>query len=358
MRSLQNHAGYVVGWSGWVTGCVRQFAVQRHNTGVLSMLGLLWASAVAGFVCGRGEQKSKTRWAIICGSLVGSFACGFVVPLVALFLFAMARWLAAKPGRFTDEAALGHWILMAWFVGLSVATPLYHPYPRLLLPWVIVVIIGGAIGLRALTRGADPTPDKPELLVRVRPAPMAILGALTLLFVIAGRSLPLPAWEERTGLSRVAELIRAEIVEELASRPRSETGIDFVAYVVARPALYYHLAAHEPKHHAESAFESSEPSAQSRELRLPYDYITQPAPNLGMIHPGNTDDRTANFLIAGTLSATDAAEFETHSHRLKLIGRYDYSPSELVLLDEFPPSALSDHHREKIQLWEILPLPR
>ena len=49
-------------------------------------------------------------------------------------------WFASEAKDARDRFAL--YFLAAWIGGLFLATPLYHPYPRLTLPWLSAVSIG------------------------------------------------------------------------------------------------------------------------------------------------------------------------------------------------------------------------
>lgn len=241
-------------------------------------------------------------------------------------------WAVLTWNRKDDQTAtsktvdsIPQWILAAWIISLLVAIPLYRPYPRLQLPLQIGACLLVAKWLTLLSRI--------KLSHWSRPCwGLAVFAGIPLFGV------QFTAWESRTGLQRAAESVRQSVNQELANLPASQVPeYDCLLYVLAEPGLFYHLASH-----------------AGEDIR---DFV-QPAGNLGMLDSAQLDKRLPNFLITGPHAHRDHPELLQDNPGLPGLQRlasWPYTPSELVLLDDVPPSQLTSHREQLVQLWLISP---
>jgi hypothetical protein len=277
-----------------------------------------------------------------------------VEPCLVLGMLAAILFWGASGGRngFPSAPPLSVWIIAAWVIGLGLTTPLYRPYPRLILPWLTGAIIGNSLAwtwiFTAFRKEATSGPygeiPSPELLAssdRVRwkatRAGRLLLPAVVLATTLGLCLLPWSsAWQDRRGLKLIASQILDSIQSDLSRRERStHPHLDCVIYVLAEPGLYYHLAAQE-----------------DQRLR----FITQPAANLGMLEPGKIEAGVPTYLVSTTGAGKADLLEEKQTDRLQQMERYPYQPSDLVLLDEFPPSALPEVREATVRLLRILPI--
>jgi len=140
-----------------------------------------------------------------------------------------------------------------------------------------------------------------------------------------------PGWQSRTGLESIAGQIRADADRITATLSRSPAPpVDYVVYVYGEPALFFHLA-----------------NALADDKA-----VAQPAANLGFIET-HRESRFPVFLVTGPHADRSRAfqqQWKRLKHRFGQSGEYRYFPSDLVLLNQFPPDALADQteHRETV----------
>ncbi len=384
----ENHARYFVGLAGWWTSFLRQVGAHRHLDGWVACggvaLALLGACALSerGFTWnGSGPQRRGVGPAtaiqalalMLLAVLLGSSVLLAVLGLAGLVLAVQGSWPKlpasvthggqrvgwagpttrglrqalrsiwwwAQPTLLGDDGQagslphegcqtrLGGWILAAWFIGLLAVTPLYYPYPRLSLPWLVSGWLAAAAILGALaegrclwaTEGTISVSGRRTLLLAGVVLVPAILGAAWI------RGVPLwpatgVAWEDRTGLKAIAPRILEDVQRLVRDLPPSQhPGIDAVIYVYAEPALYFQLEA----------------AADSTALR----YVAHPAGSLGLLSDDGTDPRVATFLVAGPHAARVAEGLPEAITTLPEATRYEDRASDLVRLDEYPAAAVA-----------------
>lgn len=243
----ENHKKYVVGLSGWFASLEQQYANLMHYDGWVSCVGLAIASLVAAARVPT-IAKSPLRWQPVrCSVLALSLAAmtawvgSFVVMFGLAMVFAASVLRRPKDGDASDETASWPWALsVAWIVGLFVTTPMYHPYPRLTLPWICGLWLAGAAGLSEVLKAKYFS----EVDVAKRDGVAIGFGAIALvtlgLAAATGR-LPLepPAWQSRAMWQPIAD----EIIDEMsAAAERATNDPDrAIAYVYSEPALFFHI---------------------------------------------------------------------------------------------------------------------
>ncbi len=368
-----NHQKYVVGFGGWWDSVIRQFTNLAYFDTWLTVLGLLLAGLLAG--CGATSRRG-TMAISLCGLLA---ALWFGSPLVLVLLGAiglsarLARRGCEKSGTGTSQlreilakqrhplgaspifsqprsvlgstkfatAPLAPWLLLAWVGGLSVATPLYHPYPRLMLPWLCGMWLAAALGFEELGRWlAELETRGPKWGKRL--GLVALLAAAGILWASVSGWAERPfsrAWQSRDGLENIAaEIARVIPTGDTSAAPEPS---DFVAtdntilFVYGEPGLFFHLRA--------------------RGLAL-----VAPVGDLSFLEAA-VDESYARLLITGPhahRSPEFAAQLAKHSPALQLVSRYRYQPSPLVLLDQYPAERLlsgANEFEEEIRVYRVLP---
>jgi 4-amino-4-deoxy-L-arabinose transferase-like glycosyltransferase len=353
-----NHAQYIVGFGGWWASFRHQLAAHRQIDGWITLAGMLCAFGLGSLLAvGRftwnGYRNAPERPAaaaailliplmvLVAGLILGSSMLLGVGGLIGILLairsprrldgspIPAASPANAHPVSTTKElpdaareastrVQLAGWMTAAWFCGLIVAVPLYHPYPRLSLPWLIPCWVAAAAGLGALVRTTSAARREADV-DTIRPAGLAAIALLLVGVAVASaetRGVPMSppgfqAWQDRSELKEIARKILGDAERSIAELPPSKSPeFDAVFYVYGEPAIFFHL----------------ESLAGER-------FVSQPAGNLTLTRPGATDPRVATFLITGMHARSDSEEFLDATRDLELIAGYHYDPSLLVRLD-------------------------
>ncbi len=238
-RVAQNHSGYFVGLYGWWDAMTLQAAKLQRLDGALShltfLVPLLACFLHVRFSNGRCTWNAlfRDRWIAtwLLLALLAGIACGTtgaMAVIAAAGIVNTLSWRESARARESNSTAreFAGWMLAAWFMGLLVTIPLYTPYPRLTLPWLMACWLGGGAAAGAmiqrvdtLCRGTD-IADGQDLTCRSEntrsPAKISscegiavaatLVGAL--IFCGAGsRSRGVPGWQSRTSLVDQAPLI-------------------------------------------------------------------------------------------------------------------------------------------------------
>lgn len=386
----KNHAGYFVGLGGWWSGFLRQAQAHELLMGWPTSLGIAAAWLACFWTTGRAvrsvglnprdggtevppadETRTHAPRPFPSGSTVGRLAAceiGLGVLLLSwlvtasglLAIAALAGLVGILQRPQSSESAddqvgssngahLAAWLMCAWFFGLLVATPLYFPYPRLSLPWVVACWPLAGAALAAMARTVFAVGDPPSVgtdSVDVRPpeggtptggrtpriqgperlifAACGGIAALCALLLLTGRGSGQsafwdmrPAWQDRTIVAHVAGSTLAKVtVAKSARRAPGRPDVDTVIYVHGDPALFFHL----------SRLTRSE---SARSVVVP---VAEPPP------ASMPTDAVQTFLVSQTPPAT----LDPHDRRFHLRGSDAYFPSRLVLLDRLPAAALRD----------------
>ncbi|MCA9182234.1 MAG: glycosyltransferase family 39 protein, partial [Planctomycetales bacterium] len=236
-----NHSKYLVGFVGWADSLSQQYANLSHFDGWATCVSIGSASVLVGF-----SSPTHQRQSIKLMTLAIAFSAASVWLGAALVMFLLAIWsiapelyrrysIAEAEGR-RDRLAL--YFLAAWLGGLFIATPLYHPYPRLTLPWLCAAWIGTGIATSRLVeiiRNQDGVQrlTKPWWVI-------LLIGTVALLIGLprlADRGMP--ALQARTGWLPVSQ----QIVAEVGKRAEATRGNrdEAIVIVYGEPGLFYQL---------------------------------------------------------------------------------------------------------------------
>jgi 4-amino-4-deoxy-L-arabinose transferase-like glycosyltransferase len=275
----ENHAKYFVGLDGWLTSAKSQLGAVWVLDGPWSLLGLA----------------------------------------IALFATGLSKGKPSAP----VQHGPGGWMLLVWFVGLSFATPFYHPYPRLALPWIVAVWLGAGALLRWLS-------------ARFASARWALpVGGAVILSAAIGLWIARPnsaagvhsAWQPRSGIRTAAEKILQDVS---APADSSEARIIFV---YAEPALVFHLNA-------------AQLDAENRNVVAPLADL-----EFGEIPPH------AQVFLAHGLHAEQSADFLAQMNKIRdryvLRKEFSYLVSDLVLSDHFSPADWEKNRNQAIKLYRV-----
>jgi dolichyl-phosphate-mannose-protein mannosyltransferase len=370
----ENHRQYVTGFAGWWDAAMRHGEVQKYGAGlptflsgwlaVLSIVLLnvfdrstwneLWRdqteSRSTGNESGADQPVERSTWnarmpwqaSLIVGTIAGSIILSPLAMFVFLASFGFGRGLMrlgrhggpdtlAEPSPLWRTLWSSHWLGLAWLGGLLLATPLYRPYPRLLIPLMSVCWVGAGVALARVASVyrrmyADSAPPVWSKARRVGQIPRAVL-----LLVVACLSLSLAgqrtgsAWQVRDGFVSVADRCVEEASEDCQGERSSAAGVDFIIYVYGEPALMYHL---------------------SRDRVL-----ARPVAKLDVAHDG-----IPTFVATGPRAERSpqfAEQLEQAGGSLTQIARIAYPLSDFVLLDEYAPKLLDEHRVAEIKLYRV-----
>ena len=133
----KNHAGYLVGLSGWWDGLQMHFAYHGWLTTWVGVGGLLVFDVLLAIHPGR--QRTNLTGALFL-LVIPSGLCGvggtFGVVSFCAVVWIVRGWLIS-PNEPASARRIMEAMLVTWWVGLTLTTPLYTPYARLSLPWLV-----------------------------------------------------------------------------------------------------------------------------------------------------------------------------------------------------------------------------
>lgn len=335
-----NHRGYLVGMAGWAVACQTQFANLTDLEGTAGQHAPLAAFLVTTiwFACG----SQRFTWNSLAGSLDswvalvlmavlsaalrgwGLTACVGVIGLVGAFVSARA----IEEPIMRRRVQLAIWMLTVWVVGMSFATPLYTPYPRLTLPWVVAGWLAGGLGFYlfasflgqvAVGNYASATGFFERFILRRSSSPvprgvllfgtfgLGLMGMYTLETTAYQQGSP--GWESRIAVKdEAANLI--PLCRSKLPADRSDEN-PFVIYTFAEPALLF-------------------------QLRLAGAEFVRPVSSLAMASPDAPIPQLKSFVSIGTQAIRTKGfeeDFETAIQRLKLVNSGCLDPSNVVRLD-------------------------
>jgi len=371
---MANHRGYLVGLSGWWDSFVDQWRNLNVFDGWISCLtplvGFLLAMLLVRFLrTGQTETDSdgvsapksvrglNVRVGIVSVCCLATLAVSdsatvaiAFLAMVGLVTFGWRKigragnrfargfvdWLSQSMSQSHDREQREHvdngdlplWMIMSWFAGLFVMTPLYSPYPRLTMTWLCASWLAGGLGIATLARFCEwnDTPDRFGVALRLgfNRFTLGIFVAFTVAAIFFATedvtSRAVPTWQDRAGLRRAAKSIRETIDLETS-----------LVFVQGEPGLYYQLRAV-----GVSAFPVFDPEMSLASL---------------------PDGFTA-YLATG-LHAQQSSEFQellgVVQPRLDEVATIPYHPSDLVLLNNFRADELDTQRRTSwnVRLYRI-----
>ena len=363
----RNHSQYLVGFAGWTGGSARQREALEAFNSPWSWGGLTIVVVGIGMLCGSKltalsnllvGRPSPIAWCVgaflLMTTAIAAIAMtanrlllmmaiyGLFVGIVVTAILCTNRWrhrnseftIAANPYtvqfiQFFFQRV--DWLLAAWVIGLSVSIPLYSPYPRLALPWLVgvVLLISRWSDFRQIV---EPTLEK-----RMQMWVFLVMAAIFALLLIP--SIPIPAdsfrfrcWETRSQFREIARDVTGDALKAAqAANQKPIQNTQAVLYVYAEPGLFFHLPAD--------------------------GLAVQPAGNLNFVDIEATR-RLPTFLVTGPhaqRSKAFADEFAKRADQFEWIASYPYDASDFVRLDDVSATQLRARREPlEVRLYRVL----
>jgi dolichyl-phosphate-mannose-protein mannosyltransferase len=324
-----NHAQYVVGFSGWLDSATRQIAAQHTLSGLLTAISLGLSLTLVRWLVRKQTHSWLVTWWEFAGTILLSVIFGVGLTTVVLCsvlaacgIFSGLRAVVRQQRIDADgtRQAVVLSLLAAWWLGLLVATPCYWPYPRLLVPLVLVGWLGTAVFFQQSAKMEDaatfyPPPQWVGLLIL-----LSLAGGMCIVGALRPESLPTEPAPGRRGLQSIAEEMH-----------RSLPAVDRRAvYVYGEPAIFFQLC------------------AAGEGLVIPAKEIPPTATFFG--------DPIPTYLVVGPHTRRDP-QFQRHWNaarvRWELIQSHDYEPSPIVWLDLHNPREPDPSNKDELNRVEV-----
>ncbi len=266
-----NHRQYVVGLKGWRDSALKQLehvGMYENGIGMFTEAAVWMArnnahrngyqdrnfSEIIGALASIGQQavsagfdfRLLSAFAMEVGNLFNRCAV-FMHPLTLLIASAVALRLKL---RFDSPAPprIAACLLAVWLAGMTIATPFYYPYPRLVLPWLFAIWLGVGLAVQfwrnrnrpdlASSAGQAPAHWSPH---RIEWVIVVWVVVNCLMRSVQGTS---HALSDRSHLADVAQRFSKTINEELSRRGPSR---DAIVLVWGEPAMVFGLNANGQK---------------------------------------------------------------------------------------------------------------
>ncbi len=353
-----NHGKYLVGWSGWGEAFRKHLACHARLTSAVGVAGPIVAAALVSLCRGRITWIAMT--AALSAFMLGIGAGGALGPVAFMAVIGMTwGWWRHEMG----SSRLFEAMIVTWWIGLTLTTPLYTPYPRLSLPWLVAtwLLVGAMAGMLTakdailhkiwsdafyrppspLGRGAggegresERSPSQSVIpdLVPNHSKPwwaVVLVGTLfgTGVLGVLGSGPEVsarphlsgiawnktgPAWEDRTPLREAVTAIVHEVEVGLEGMPSSQIeGADVGVYVIGEPAFFCHLAK----------------GVATSPLRL----IAQPGSRMQVTAKKAVYIPT--FIVTGAHAPEDEVAAELAAGRIELLWEQKIPVSDMVALD-------------------------
>lgn len=309
-----NHARYLVGLSGWWNGFRMHVAYHGWLTTVVGVSGLLVAGGLLFWILGKGATRGGLVLVglAICSPLLGVGASLGLISLAGV-VWLMRSWFSTSDTEST-ERRLFEAMLVTWWIGLTLTTPLYTPYARLSLPWLVAsFLLTGAVCERLCLASFSPK----SLAV----GGLSLAALAVVLVLVVGRprthaaSFALadsPVWADRSSLRKATPQLLHECDMGRQSMPLSETAhCEYAIYVAGEPALFCHL---------------TQQSAAT--------VVTKPAANVAEVAiPLRGGPAFPKFIITGGHTPASEIEQATAAGHIEQIYEQQVLVSDMVALD-------------------------
>lgn len=308
-----NHKSYLVGLAGWCDSLKMHIAYQKVLASWIGTLGAILIAVNLELVGARVPSLAMVGLALT--SLAGACSAGL-----------SATWLTLCPRPQERSHALFRSMLVVWWLGLTLTTPLYRPYARLSLPWLVCTWLLIAELMDRMIESRWTEKRLAAWLVIILAGTWGIWlfgGSPTWIGGYRSTDLPMPA--QRTGMRSVADPIIHEIdMARESMKPSQASGLDAAMYVVGEPALYCHLA-----HRGQDRF------------------VVVPAPNMSVATPsGGT--YLPKFIVTGMHVPDAELDQALKSGLIEPIWQQSVLVSDMVALDSASLKDLSQQRKGKL----------
>ncbi|MEO1997010.1 MAG: glycosyltransferase family 39 protein, partial [Planctomycetaceae bacterium] len=138
----RNHSGYVTGPALWLTALGQHHAIQCHYDDWSTLCGLLLAVVLSQWIqwpnnawrqATRIDRGRMTLNLTGLASLAGlaSIFMGTMFALGIASVWGLLQQLRRKRLIAESSSTMPVWIMLSWITGLTMAVPMYQPFPRL-----------------------------------------------------------------------------------------------------------------------------------------------------------------------------------------------------------------------------------
>lgn len=324
-----NHGKYVGGLLDWWPSFARQLANLRWFDGLMTTvasplaLGLIAACEVA------ASRRLVVFVAIAGPYAIASMLLGSFPSLLLLGSVAIAIALLSLRNE-KSQSSLRTWakfLWAAWFLGLFVATPFYHPYARLTLPLLAAAWLGAGWLFAQLVPKFSLSAESQhaEVSTNLRRERLLLIALASTCVIVLGLSWPrliatgLPSLRDRGSLGRASIELFREVYSQV-QRDSREPRPEAVFLTYGEPAVYFALS-------LDDTIQYWDELALAPAGHLPEERLDRPL-----------------FLVTGPHSEKDEALHEaiarTESPRYELVASQAFRPSDILLLDLFDPRTL------------------
>jgi len=305
-----NHARYIVGLSGWLDSAITH---AQHLAAFESPLTLIGVAVACCLITGgpwRFAPAAIRRRLLVAIAAAGLAALlSFSLLVLVAAVMALRDGLAQLRGRShqtPSDRPLAWTMLAAWWITMTLTIPLYHPYPRLILPWLVAgwLLLGHQLARWTAADSTDNTYPQPGR----RLALAGGIGVVLLLIAIPTRfaSRGIPALQSRTAIARLADQLVSEVTQQAPDG-------NLVIRVWGEPALFFQLSNRSPR-------------------RL----LMQPAGGLTVMRPGEPPPAIPVFLAVGP-HALDGQPPSTDAFRnYQPLASFEVTPGLQVRLNQPP----------------------
>lgn len=321
-----NHRNYIVGLKGWGDSAWKQARHVGQYDNLFGMFTEPFAVSDVEYALTFRYQRvldslnriDSTNWRTEMAFLARKMAwytnyvATFAVPVLLLVICFLA--LAWRFRRLSVRSVSAPTCLLcAWLIGMSIATPAYYPYPRLVFPLLTAIWLG--IGLAVQTWRIRPAPFTDTIpLTQTKPWSPGRVEWILVIWLVANSTVrsvdgTAHAWKDRSSLAETSVAFSKRIAEDCAKSGQATDSV--IIYVWGEPAMVFGMHA--------NGFAN-----------------TFPVPNLKIIEkpqPGPA------YLIYGKQSFT-SPDFPKQSrllHNAKLVEFLRIEPSHLVQMDSPEP---------------------
>ena len=185
----------------WLENFVRYAEILAFFETPLSRVAIVCAPLLAAALISRRPVASR-RW------LLAAAALGTSALLIGAAGTALLFSVIATPWLLRHGPTYRMWVLFAWAAIWLLSAPIYNPYARLILPLIVALSMGGAIGFTRLWAWMQEEPG-----ARTNPSvQLALISGLGIVVLVAGAALPNGAqpWRKR-GMSDAAASFEQQI---------------------------------------------------------------------------------------------------------------------------------------------------
>jgi len=238
-----NHGKYLVGITGWIDSFKQHAAHHQELNGWITLLSI--AVVMVSCELRKIDFKNRSIWNAIVMIVALTFCGHQTHPMLLVVLWCIIvalRFLVIQCKRDFDHSptAIRTWLLISWWVGLFLTTPLYWPYPRLSLPFLVAswLLLAQFVSVYAeIIKERSAAFDEPSNSTGwFKFAGSKVVGILFLLMLIIVLS---SSWSERDLATAFEDRSSArELVKSITDEEKPT-----LALVYGEPALLFHLSA-------------------------------------------------------------------------------------------------------------------